>query len=125
MVSIPLQIGHKEKSMKFLQVREIRTRYGKVLEQLRKEKKIVLTSKGKPVALLTELNEDNFEDRIADSSRVGFASEPSAVYTAENPEILKAWVEEAERRYEDYLAGKTKSVPAFEALEKIRKKHKK
>lgn len=68
--------------MKFVQVREIRTRYGKVLEQLRKEKKIVLTSKGKPVALLTELNEDNFENRIADSARMGLASEPSAVYTA-------------------------------------------
>ena len=111
--------------MKFLQVREIRTRYGKVMEQLRKEKKIVLTSKGKPVALLTELNEDNFENRIAESARAGMAAEPSAVYKAENPEILKAWVEEAERWYGDYLAGKTRAVPAFEALEKIRKKHRK
>ena len=111
--------------MKFLQVREIRTRYGKVLEQLRKEKRIVLTSKGKPVALLTDLNEDNFEDRIAESTRTGFASEPSAVYTAENPEMLKAWVDEAERCYGDYLAGKSRAVPAFDALAKIRKKHKK
>lgn len=51
--------------MKFLQAREMRTHYNKVIEQLRKDKKIVLTNKGKPVALLTELNEDNFEQRLA------------------------------------------------------------
>jgi len=102
--------------MKFLPAREIRTRYNKVMEQLHKEKKIVLTSKGKPVAILTEAHEDHFEHRL---------SEPTAAYTAENPEILEAWIEEAERRRQDYLDGKTKTIPAFEALEKIRKKHKK
>jgi antitoxin (DNA-binding transcriptional repressor) of toxin-antitoxin stability system len=112
-------------AMKFLPVREMRTQYKKVMEQLRKEKKIVLTNKGKPVALLTEMNEDNFEDRISESKQTDYASEPSAAYTTENPEILKAWITEAEKRYDDYLAGKTKAVPAFEALEKIRKKYKK
>ena len=81
MESITLQNGYKDKQLKFLQVREIRTRYGKVLEQLRKEKRIVLTSKGKPVALLTDLNEDNLREPD-ESTRTGFASEPSAVYTA-------------------------------------------
>ncbi len=111
--------------MKFLPVREIRTQYNKVMEQLRKEKKIVLTNKGKPVALLTEMNEDNFEDRLSQSKGMGLASETSAAYTTENPEILKAWIEEAERRRKDYFDGKTKLIPAFEALEKIRKKYKK
>ncbi len=111
--------------MKFLQVREMRTHYGKVMEQLRKDKKIVLTNKGKPVALLTELNEDNFEDRLAGSKRPSLASEPPAAYAVDDPEILNAWIKEAERRYDDYLAGKTKAIPAFEALENIRKKYKK
>jgi prevent-host-death family protein len=125
MASIWPRNGYRRKRMKFLPVREIRTHYGKVLEQLRKEKKIVLTSKGKPVALLTDLDEDHFEERIAESSRTAFAQVPSAVFTAENPEILRAWVGEAERRYDAYLAGKTKAVPAFEALAKIRNKRKK
>lgn len=111
--------------MKFLPVREIRTRYNKVMEQLRKEKKIVLTNKGKPVALLTEMNEDNFEERLSQSKSAGFASEASAAYAVDDPEILKAWIEEAESRYQEYLDGKVKLVPAFAALEKIRKKYKK
>lgn len=60
--------------MKFVQVREVRTRYGKVMEQLKKEKKIVLTSKGKPVALLTDLNEDNFEEQLSHHRQAHFAS---------------------------------------------------
>jgi antitoxin (DNA-binding transcriptional repressor) of toxin-antitoxin stability system len=111
--------------MKFLQVREMRTNYGKVMEQLRKEKRIVLTNKGKPVALLTEMNEDNFEDEIAGVKKNSHASEVSAAYTTEDPEILKAWIEEVERRRQEYLDGKVKAVPAFEVLEKIRKKYKK
>jgi antitoxin (DNA-binding transcriptional repressor) of toxin-antitoxin stability system len=108
--------------MKFLQVREIRTHYNKVIEQLRKEKRIVLTNKGKPVALLTEMNEGNFEDRIAESKQPVYASEASAAYTTEDPEILKAWIEEAERRYDDYLAGKVKLIPAKKVLADLRKK---
>jgi antitoxin (DNA-binding transcriptional repressor) of toxin-antitoxin stability system len=114
-----------EVAMKFLPVREIRTQYNKVMEQLRKEKKIVLTNKGKPVALLTEMNEDNFEERISQSKSAGFASETSAAYSVDHPEILKAWIEEAERRQQDYLDGKVKLTPAFAAIEKIRKKYKK
>lgn len=108
--------------MKFLPVREIRTQYNKVMEQLRKEKKIVLTNKGKPVALLTEMNEDNFEEHLSHSKQPGFATEPSAAYMVDEPEILDAWIQEAVRRRKEYLSGKTKTVPAFEALEKIRKK---
>jgi prevent-host-death family protein len=60
--------------MKFIQVREVRIRYGKVMEQLKKEKKIVLTSKGKPVALLTDLSEDNFEEQLSHQRHAEFAS---------------------------------------------------
>lgn len=111
--------------MKFIQVREMRTHYNRVMEQLRKEKKIILTNKGKPVALMTEMNEENFEERLSDSRRPGFAAEPPAAYGMDDPEILDAWVQEATRRRNEYFSGKTKTVPAFQALEKLRKKYKK
>jgi antitoxin (DNA-binding transcriptional repressor) of toxin-antitoxin stability system len=110
--------------MKFLQVREMRTNYGKVMEQLRKEKRIVLTSKGKPVALLTEMTEDNFEDEIAGTKKGAHASEASAIYAAEDPEILRVWIEEAERRRQEYLDGKTKLISAKKVFGDLRKKNK-
>jgi putative addiction module component (TIGR02574 family) len=37
-----------------------------------------------------------------------------------DPEVVKLWVAEAERRYEDYLEGKAEAVPGEEALRRIR-----
>ncbi|HEX8394894.1 MAG TPA: addiction module protein [Longimicrobium sp.] len=34
--------------------------------------------------------------------------------------VEQAWFDEAERRYDSYLAGEAKSVPAAEALARIR-----
>ena len=37
-----------------------------------------------------------------------------------DPEVVRLWVAEAERRYEDYLEGRTEAVPGDEALRRIR-----
>lgn len=37
-----------------------------------------------------------------------------------DPEVVKLWVAEAERRYEDYLEGRVEAVPGDEALRRIR-----
>lgn len=37
-----------------------------------------------------------------------------------NPEIERLWVEEAERRYQDYLDGKEEAIPAEEAIRRVR-----
>lgn len=37
-----------------------------------------------------------------------------------DPEVVKLWIEEAERRYEDYLEGRAEAVPGEEALRRIR-----
>ena len=34
--------------------------------------------------------------------------------------VEQAWIEEAERRYQDYLEGKVKGIPAAEAIAEIR-----
>lgn len=36
------------------------------------------------------------------------------------PEIQQAWIEEAERRYQNYLDGKTKPGPGEEAFRRVR-----
>lgn len=42
-------------------------------------------------------------------------------YREPDPEIEKAWAEEAKRRWQDYLDGKTKTVPAEEVFAKLGK----
>jgi putative addiction module component (TIGR02574 family) len=37
-----------------------------------------------------------------------------------DPEVVRLWVVEAERRYEDYLEGKSEAVSGEEALRRIR-----
>ena len=51
--------------MKFLAAREMRNHYQDVIRQLKQDEDIVLTTKGKPVALLSRISEGNFEERLA------------------------------------------------------------
>lgn len=39
---------------------------------------------------------------------------------AESREIKKLWLEEAERRYQEYLAGKVEAIPGEEVIRRIR-----
>jgi len=50
--------------MKFLPVREFRLHPGAVWRRLRQEQELVLTAKGKPIGLLTPLDEASFEQTI-------------------------------------------------------------
>lgn len=47
--------------MRFIGVRELRARTADIWTDLEKEKELVITSNGKPVALLTAVREENFE----------------------------------------------------------------
>lgn len=47
--------------MKFLTVRELRSQASKVWKDLPEEREMIVTSNGRPVALLTPVNEDNLE----------------------------------------------------------------
>ena len=51
--------------MKFLSSRELRINPGTVWKRLRQEQDLVVTSNGKPVAVLTLAEEDNLEDVLA------------------------------------------------------------
>lgn len=47
--------------MKFVTIRELRLKPGDVWKAAQKEQDLIVTSNGKPVAILTAVNEENFE----------------------------------------------------------------
>jgi antitoxin (DNA-binding transcriptional repressor) of toxin-antitoxin stability system len=51
--------------MKFLSVRDLRGNSARVWRELPMEKEMIVTSNGRPVALLTAVNESNVEESLA------------------------------------------------------------
>ncbi len=51
--------------MRFIGVREFRSRAARVFQGLRKDNEVVITSNGKPVAILTPTSGDQLEDNLA------------------------------------------------------------
>ncbi len=51
--------------MKFVSVRELRLKPGEVWRAAKAEKDLIITANGRPVAILTGVNEDTFEQELA------------------------------------------------------------
>ncbi|HJU06543.1 MAG TPA: hypothetical protein VJ692_15450, partial [Nitrospiraceae bacterium] len=51
--------------MKFITVRDLRGRPGEVWSRLARERDIVLTSNGKPIAILSAVSEETLEESLA------------------------------------------------------------
>ncbi len=51
--------------MKFVSVRDFRSKSGKVWKDLANEKDLLLTSNGKPIALISSVNEETVEGSLA------------------------------------------------------------
>lgn len=47
--------------MKFLSVRDLKTKSSKVWKELEGQKEMIVTSNGRPIALLSSVNENNLE----------------------------------------------------------------
>ena len=58
-------LNKESKYMKFVSVRDFRTSSANIWKALPDEQEMVITNNGKPVALLTPLNEKNLENVIA------------------------------------------------------------
>ena len=56
--------------MKFISVRDLRGRSAQIWQQLAYEQELVVTSNGKPIAILTATDEDGFEQSINELRRV-------------------------------------------------------
>ncbi|MFH1293723.1 MAG: type II toxin-antitoxin system prevent-host-death family antitoxin [Pseudomonadota bacterium] len=50
--------------MKFVSVRDLRLKPGDVWKLARKEKDLIITTNGRPVAILTGVNEETFEEEL-------------------------------------------------------------
>jgi antitoxin (DNA-binding transcriptional repressor) of toxin-antitoxin stability system len=51
--------------MKFITVRDLRGRSGQVWTKLAREREVILTSNGKPIAILSAVSEENLEESLA------------------------------------------------------------
>jgi prevent-host-death family protein len=54
----------EELEMKFLSVRDLRLRPGEIWKAAKHEKDLVLTSNGRPIAIITGVDEDTFEEEL-------------------------------------------------------------
>ncbi|MDP6040880.1 MAG: type II toxin-antitoxin system prevent-host-death family antitoxin [Candidatus Latescibacteria bacterium] len=50
--------------MRFIQVRDLRTRPAEVWRELADEREMIITSNGKPVAILSSVSETNLEETL-------------------------------------------------------------
>lgn len=51
--------------MRFVAVRDFRTRSSKVWQELSREKEMVITSNGKPIAIISSVSENNLEESLS------------------------------------------------------------
>jgi prevent-host-death family protein len=51
--------------MNLITVRDLRNSPGKIWRRLSRERELIVTSKGRPIALLTPINEDDVEGTLA------------------------------------------------------------
>lgn len=58
-------VTHKRGPMKFITVRELRGRSGQVWNKLARERDMILTSNGKPIAILSAVSEETLEESLA------------------------------------------------------------
>lgn len=55
--------------MRFFSVRDLRSKGRQVWKELESEKELIVTSNGRPIALLTGVTEENFEQILRDLRR--------------------------------------------------------
>ena len=57
-------MNRMEAKMKFVSVRELRLKPGEIWKRLQTERDLIITSNGKPIALLTGLSEETLEKTL-------------------------------------------------------------
>jgi prevent-host-death family protein len=68
--------------MRFVSVRELRNRSARIWKELKREQDLIVTSNGKPVALLSAISEDSLEARMATLRRSRAAAAVEALQEA-------------------------------------------
>jgi prevent-host-death family protein len=94
------EYSYKEKTMRFANVRELKNKTSEILKIAKKEE-VVVTSRGKPTAIIKGISEDDFEDYFLEN----------------NPKFLAA----LEKAREEYL--ELGGIGIEEYLRKRKSKH--
>jgi antitoxin (DNA-binding transcriptional repressor) of toxin-antitoxin stability system len=55
----------EEKKMKFLSVRDLRGKSAEIWKELPNEREMIITSNGRPIAILAAVSESNLEESLA------------------------------------------------------------
>jgi len=55
--------------MEFITVRDLRTRPGQIWDKLRQQRDLILTSNGRPIAVLSHIDEGGLEETLASLHR--------------------------------------------------------
>jgi antitoxin (DNA-binding transcriptional repressor) of toxin-antitoxin stability system len=55
----------EDKIMKFLSVRDLRGKSAEVWKELPEEREMIITSNGRPIAILAAINESNLEESLS------------------------------------------------------------
>ncbi len=51
--------------MEYVTIRDLRLKPGEVWDKLRRQGELILTSNGRPVAIISDVNEENVEETVA------------------------------------------------------------
>jgi prevent-host-death family protein len=51
--------------MEYVTIRDLRLKPGEVWEKLRRQRELILTSNGRPVAVISDVSEENVEETVA------------------------------------------------------------
>ena len=51
--------------MRFIGIRDLRNKASQILDELRREKEMIITSNGKPIAIMAATSEENLEEHLA------------------------------------------------------------
>jgi len=71
--------------MKFLSVRDLKTKSSQVWKELPDQKEMIVTSNGRPIAILSSINENNLEQVLA-AFRHARAANAVALIQYESPQ---------------------------------------
>lgn len=71
--------------MKFLSIRELKSKSAQVWKELSEQKEMIVTSNGRPIAMLSSINEGNLE-KVLKAFRMARASDAIAAIQYESTE---------------------------------------
>ena len=93
--------------MKFVTVRDFRTKPAQIWRELPEEQEIVITNNGKPIALLTPLNDTDLEDTLTAVRRARAANALKRIReSAVKSGLSTMTMEEINKEIQDYRKSK-------------------